>query len=145
MKGVREMAGSRQIKSLLLLNCFPCHLSNYYPFSTLPHRPEHVISELKSVPFNSSKPKVLSRMNEIHQSLAPANCFSFIPFIYLDLSEHIPLFLQTLCKAQCAQDLCPCSSICWHVPLPCPPGSFLTLLLTESAQMSPSLMTQVLE
>lgn len=118
------MAGSRQIKSLLLLNWFPCHFSNHYPFSTLPHRPEHVISGLKGVPFNSSKPKVLSRMNEVHHSLAPANCFSFIPFVYLDLSQHIPLSLQTLQGSMCPGLLplllhlltCPSSLSTWKLP-----------------------------
>lgn len=115
MDGVRKMAGTRQIKSLLLPNWFPCYLCNYDPFSTLPHGSERVISGLKSVPSNSSKPKVLSRVSEIHYSLAPAKHFSF----YLDHSQHVPLSQQPLCKIHCAPAyLCSCSSVCLTCPYP---------------------------
>lgn len=137
------MAGSRQITSLLLPNWFPCHLSSCYPFSILPHGSERVISGLISVPSNNSKPQVLSRMNEVHRSLAPAKCFSFISFFLSRLFPTHPTFPATPLQGSTCPELLPLL-LCLpamslspvHLAVPPP-----KLLLKGSVQMSPSLRT----
>lgn len=73
---VRKMAGWRQSPSQLCANWVPCHLSALHSAM----KPEHVISVLHSVPSNASKYKVLSRINEVHHSLASPNAAASILF-----------------------------------------------------------------
>lgn len=121
----RRELGKRQDPGKSNLCCFligfPATSPITNPFSTLPRRPEHVISGLKRVSSNSSKPQVLSRVSGVHHGLAPAKRFSSMSFFYLDFSQCLPLSRQPLHKAQCAQNLSLCSSVCPTCPSPlCP-------------------------